>query len=38
MEDLATYDGIFVALAIIILASGFIMLFGNLIGVNKNWK
>ncbi len=38
MEDLAVYDGIFVILAIIILASGFAMLFGNLIGVNKNWK
>ena len=38
MEDLAAYDGIFVALAIIILISGFIMLFGNLIGVNKTWK
>ena len=38
MEDLAAYDGIFVVLAVIIAISGFIMLFGNLIGVNKNWK
>ena len=38
MEDLAAYDGIFVVLAIIISVSGFIMLFGNLIGVNNNWK
>ena len=38
MEDMAAYDGIFVALALVILAGGFIMLFGNLIGVNKNWK
>ena len=38
MENLAAYDGIFVILAIIILISGFIMLFGNLIGVNNNWR
>lgn len=38
MEDLSAYDGVFAVLAIIILISGFIMLFGNLIGVNNNWK
>lgn len=38
MEDLSAYDGIFVVLAIIIAISGFVMLFGNLIGVNNDWK